>query len=128
MDIHSDGTKRWLCRSSGFQLSGEGLLQRLDRPHSGSSQDLSELEPRFFNGIQIGEQGGRFGLTGCDEVLDAVHLLGRQIIYDDHASGMSRSGQSTCCSLTVKTSPSLADSTVISAHDAPRFKIAQIGR
>jgi len=76
---------------NGLEGVNDGLIQSFRSPSFTGAQELFELEPSFFNGIEVGRVGRQieqFGATGFDSLLDAANFVRRQVVHDHYVAGL----------------------------------------
>jgi len=83
------------CLSVGWgdfgECDGDGLIEGVDGPGLGFTEDLLEFGPGLFDGIQIGRIGRQVEqlcLTGLDALTYSIDLVGAEIIHHYHVAGV----------------------------------------
>src|SRR5215467_3738213 len=73
-----------ILRSDGFEAFGDGLLQSFSGAGLSGAQELFELGPGVFDGVEVrrvGRQIEQLRPAGGEQLLDPSHLVCRQIIH-----------------------------------------------
>ena len=103
--------------SKGSDGVGDGLFQREQVAGLGTAQQLFDLRPTLFNGVEVGGIGWqvaqlRFG--SLDQFSDAIDFVSRQVVHHDNIAGLKLRAQHLF-QIGQETSPSVGDSMVIVA-------------